>query len=100
MQQADIIGFHCPLADETKNLIAGAAFSQIEDGTILINVARGGVVDEMELAKTLLSGKSRGASLDGLYHFGHSGRRALRINLMYLSMISSSGNLPLATHHL
>jgi len=62
--QADIITLHVPLTGETKHIISEAEFEKMKDGVIIINVSRGGTVDEGALLRALESGKVRAAGLD------------------------------------
>src|SRR5262249_54589856 len=62
--EADVVSLHVPLLPETKNLIGEAQLARMKLGALLINCARGGVVDEAALHPALGSGKLRGASLD------------------------------------
>lgn len=61
---ADVISLHVRLNDETRNLIGGAQLSRMKRGVILINTARGGVIDETALMRALDSGHVAGAGLD------------------------------------
>ena len=61
---ADVISLHCPSTPETRHLLDAAAFAQMKDGALLINTARGAVVDHDALADALRSGKLSGAGLD------------------------------------
>lgn len=63
---SDIISLHTPLLPETENMINEETFSQMKDGTILINTARGGLIDEEALIKNLRSKKISAAGLDVL----------------------------------
>ena len=63
---ADILSLHVPLIPETKHLINTEKLSQMKQGALLINAARGGVVDEAALTEALKSGHLRGAVLDVL----------------------------------
>ena len=64
LKEADIVSLHLPLTPETKGLIGPAAFDAMRPGAILINTARGELVDEAALAAALTSGRLRGAGLD------------------------------------
>jgi glycerate dehydrogenase len=66
LSQADIISLHCPLTDETRNLIGRAELLRMKRDAILINIARGGIVNESDLSDALLSGEIGGAALDVL----------------------------------
>ena len=61
---ADIISLHCPLTENTKHLMNAAAFKQMKRGALLINTARGGVVDYAALETALADGTLLGAGLD------------------------------------
>ena len=62
--QSDIISLHCPQASETQNLINAATIAKMKDGAMLVNTARGGLVDEEALVAALESGKLRYAAVD------------------------------------
>ncbi|MEO0695859.1 MAG: hydroxyacid dehydrogenase [Pseudomonadota bacterium] len=64
LSRADIISLHTPLTDETRHMIDGTALSRVKPTTVLINAARGGVVDEGALAEALRNGALAGAALD------------------------------------
>ena len=61
---ADIISVHCPLNGSTRGLIGAAELKTMKSSAIIINVARGGIVDESALATALDSKTIRGAALD------------------------------------
>ena len=61
---ADIVSLHLPLVPETERLIDGAALARMKPGAILVNTARGGLVDEAALVAALTSGHLRAAGLD------------------------------------
>ncbi|ADD09228.1 D-2-hydroxyacid dehydrogenase [Candidatus Aciduliprofundum boonei] len=64
VSEADVITLHLPLTPETKHLINKERIEMMKDGAIIINAARGGIVDENALYEALKSGKLYGAALD------------------------------------
>jgi D-3-phosphoglycerate dehydrogenase / 2-oxoglutarate reductase len=62
--QADFITIHLPKTPETQNWLNAEAFAQMRDGVRILNVARGGLIDEAALKDALDSGKVGGAALD------------------------------------
>jgi len=64
LRRCDILTLHVPLTEKTRRMIGADALSQMKPGTILINAARGGIVDEMALAEALGSGHLLAAGLD------------------------------------
>lgn len=76
-KQADVITLHAPLTDENYHMIDKKAISQMKDGVMLINTARGGLIDSEALIEGIESGKIGGAGLDvvenefGLYYYDH-----------------------------
>ncbi len=64
LARSDVISIHCPLFPETKNLINRETIAKMKDGAILINTARGPVVNEADLAEALKSGKLYAAAAD------------------------------------
>ena len=64
LQQADVITLHVPLTPETHHLIDARALATTKPGVRLLNVARGGIVDESALWKALQDGHVAGAALD------------------------------------
>ncbi|WP_439492100.1 2-hydroxyacid dehydrogenase [Bosea sp. (in: a-proteobacteria)] len=64
LAQADIVSLHCPLTPETTNLIGREAFAKMKKTAVLINVARGGVVDESALVIALRDRVIAGAAMD------------------------------------
>jgi len=61
---SDIISLHVPKTPETSNIISASALNKMKAGSMLINCARGGLVDELALLAALQSGHLRGAALD------------------------------------
>jgi phosphoglycerate dehydrogenase-like enzyme len=64
--EADVLSLHCPLTEETRDLLDAAAFAALKPGALLINTARGGLIDLSALASALRDGKVGGAGLDVL----------------------------------
>ena len=62
--QSDIISLHCPLFPENKGMINAETIAKMKDGVILLNTARGGLLDEQAVADALRSGKIRCAAVD------------------------------------
>ena len=63
-RRADYITVHVPKLKDTAGLLNKAAFDQMKDGVMIINCARGGIVDEADLNEALKSGRVAGAALD------------------------------------
>lgn len=66
LARADVLSLHVPLTPETQNLIGATELARMKRGAILINCARGGVVDEAALADALRRGVIAGAGIDVL----------------------------------
>ncbi len=64
LETSDIISLHVPLLESTRNLIDAAALAQMKPDAIVINTARGGVIDEAALVEALQRGHLGGAGLD------------------------------------
>ncbi|GAB2907171.1 D-2-hydroxyacid dehydrogenase [Paralcaligenes ginsengisoli] len=64
LSQSDIISLHCPLNAQTRGMISDAEFAQMTRKPLLINTARGGLVNEEALARALRSGQIGGAGFD------------------------------------
>ncbi len=64
LSAADVVSLHCPLTAETRHLLGESAFELMKPGALLINTARGPLVDEVALVRALETGKIGGAALD------------------------------------
>jgi len=62
--RADVISLHVPLTDQTRHLVDARALERMKKGALLVNCARGGIIDEQALAQALASGHLGGAALD------------------------------------
>ena len=66
LRTSDIITLHVPLTDENRHMINAEVISGMKDGAIIINTARGGLIDDHALCEAVKSGKLSGAGLDGV----------------------------------
>ena len=66
LQRSDVISLHCPLTEETKNLIGAGELGQMKRDAILINTARGGLIDDHALLAALREEQIAGAGIDVL----------------------------------
>ena len=66
LRLSDVISLHCPLTHETRNLIGADELQQMKPGAILINTARGGLIDDHALLDALRAGRLAGAGIDVL----------------------------------
>ncbi len=64
LRRSDIITVHTPLTEETRNMITKKEMEKMKDGVILLNIARGGIINERDLYEALVSGKVRAAAVD------------------------------------
>jgi len=64
LAESDVITLHCPLMPQTRNLIGAAEFAAMRKRPLVINTARGGLVDEAALAEALKKGQIAGAGFD------------------------------------
>lgn len=68
LRRADLVSLHCPLTAETRHLINAATLAELKPTALLVNTARGGIVDERALAAALRDGRLAGAALDVFEH--------------------------------
>jgi glycerate dehydrogenase len=66
LARADVVSLHCPLNDATRGLLGAAEFRRMKDTAVLINTARGGLVDSQALADALRNGDIAAAAIDVL----------------------------------
>jgi glycerate dehydrogenase len=66
LRVSDVVSLHCPLTDETRNLIAAPELKQMKPDSLLINTARGALVDDQALIEALTVGRIGGAGIDVL----------------------------------
>lgn len=66
VRQADVLSLHCPLTEETRGMIGEAALARLKPSALIINTARGGLIDEQAVARALREGKLAGYAADGV----------------------------------
>ena len=66
LRQSDVISLHCPLTDETRDLFRRAEFEMMKPNALLVNTARGALVEDAALIEALQSGSIAGAGYDAL----------------------------------
>ena len=64
LAEADIVSLHLPLTPETEKMIDAAALDRMKPGALIVNTARGGLIDEAAMTEALRTGKLRAAGLD------------------------------------
>jgi phosphoglycerate dehydrogenase-like enzyme len=77
LAEADVVSLHLPLVAETVHLIDAAALARMKPGAVLVNTARGGLVDQEALTEALAGGKLAGAGLDVFVHEPHDAAEPL-----------------------
>ena len=82
--RSDFITLHCPLTPENHHMINAKSFAKMKDGVIIINTARGELIDNEALYKALKSGKVGGAGLDALEQ-----ESAIMSNDIYISHVKT-----------
>jgi len=64
LPEMDAVSVNCPLTSETRHMFSGAEFAAMKASAVIVNCARGGIVDEAALHAALVAGRLRGAGLD------------------------------------
>ena len=64
LPNVDVISFHVPKTEQTSNMLNRERFAKMKKGTLIVNAARGGIIDEAALIEALNSGQCGGAALD------------------------------------
>jgi glyoxylate reductase len=91
LAESDVVSIHCPLTAETRGLIGRAEFRRMKRGAILVNTARGPIVNEAALVEALRSGRLGGAGLDVYEREPRIPRALLRMqNVVLLPHIGSA----------
>ena len=91
LRRSDVVSLHVPLTDSTRHLIDTAALETMKSTAVLVNTARGSVVDEVALADALHDRTIFGAGLDVFEHEPHVHRRLLEApNVILLPHIGSA----------
>lgn len=91
VSQAHILTLHCPLTADTRNLLDKRRFALMQDGTSIINTARGELIDQQALIDALYAGKLAGAGLDVYPDEPHVDERLIKHpNVMTLPHIGSA----------
>src|SRR5215218_1590498 len=85
LAEADVVSLHCPLTPETHHLIGAAELAAMKPTAVLVNAARGPVVDEAALAEALAEGKIAAAGLDVYEHEPQVEPRLLELDNVVLS---------------
>ena len=73
LREADFIVVAMPLSDSTRGLFNGAAFAKMKSNVVIVNVARGAIIDEIALYSALKSKRIAGAVIDTWYHYPKQG---------------------------
>jgi len=85
LAEADVLSLHCPLTPETHHLIGAAELEAMKPSAVLINAARGPIVDEAALAEALAAGKIAAAGLDVYEHEPQVEPRLLELDNVVLT---------------
>lgn len=100
-KKADVITLHAPLTNENYHMISEDTIAEMKDGVMIINTARGGLIDTRALIQGIESGKIGGAGLDvvedefGLYYYDH---KSDILNNRDLSVLRGFPNVTVSHH--
>ena len=100
-RECDVITLHCPATKDNHHMIKAETLAKMKPGVILINTARGGLIDTMALVEALESGHVGAAGLDvieneyGLYYINHTGKA---MNNRELALLNAFPNVIVAPH--
>lgn len=64
LEQSDVVSIHCPLNDETRGMIAAPQYARMKDTALLLNMARGGIIDEADAYEALKAGRPHAIGVD------------------------------------
>ncbi|WFD25823.1 glyoxylate reductase [Malassezia nana] len=95
--QSDVVSLHCPLTPQTKGLISGPQLARMQSHAVLINTARGPIVDEDALVDALDQGVIAGAGLDVYANEPHIHPGLLRLSTSKALLLPHVGTLSLQT---
>ena len=85
LQTSDVVSLHCPLTEETRNLISAAELSLMKSTAVLVNTARGALLDDKALVEALRTKQIAGAGVDVLHEEPpRNGNSLLEVNLSNL----------------
>jgi len=82
LKKSDVVSVNAPLTDETRHLLDASRLAMMKEGSILVNVSRGGIVDDAALASALKSGRPAAAGLDVFEKEPYSGELARMDNVV------------------
>ncbi len=83
--ESDIISVHSPLTPETKHILDKEAFEKMKDGVIVLNISRGGIIDEDALYEAMKSGKVKAACLDSFEEEPPVGNKLLELDNLFVT---------------
>lgn len=88
-EQADVISFHTPLNSKTRGMVKSAEIARMKRKPLLVNTARGGIIDEADLLQALQHGQIRGAAIDVFEQEPYTGPLAQALQCVVTSHMGS-----------